>query len=50
MSGGAAVLLVSHQMEKVQALADRVMWLDRGEVRMVGEPAEVVEAYKASVA
>lgn len=49
MSGGTAVLLVSHQLEKVEKLADRVMWLDKGEVRMVGEPKEVIKAYKSSV-
>lgn len=49
MSGGTAVLLVSHQLEKVQALADRVMWLDKGEARLVGEPENVIQAYKASV-
>ena len=49
MSGGTAVLLVSHQMEKVETLSDRVVWLDRGEIRMVGEPMAVIQAYKASV-
>ena len=49
MSGGTAVLLVSHQMKKVETLSDRVIWLDRGEIRMVGEPMAVIQAYKASV-
>ncbi len=49
MSGGTAVLLVSHVLPKVQQMADRVMWLDKGSVRMVGDPGEVIEAYRASV-
>jgi ABC-type polysaccharide/polyol phosphate transport system ATPase subunit len=49
MSGGTAVLLVSHQLEKVETLADRVMWLQKGEVSMLGEPEEVIRAYKNSV-
>ncbi|MFO7547444.1 MAG: ATP-binding cassette domain-containing protein [Acidimicrobiia bacterium] len=49
MSGGTAVLLVSHALDKVEEMADRVIWMDRGEVRMLGDPAEVVEAYRSSV-
>jgi ABC-2 type transport system ATP-binding protein len=49
MSGGTAVLLVSHVLPKVEEMADRVMWLDKGSVRMMGAPDEVVAAYRASV-
>jgi ABC-type polysaccharide/polyol phosphate transport system ATPase subunit len=50
MNGGTAVLLVSHALPTVKELAHRVMWLDHGITKMVGDPEEVVEAYKASVA
>jgi ABC-2 type transport system ATP-binding protein len=46
---GASVVLVSHNMETVVEVADRAMWLDRGEVRMMGEPKEVVAAYQETV-
>jgi ABC-type polysaccharide/polyol phosphate transport system ATPase subunit len=49
MSGGTAVLLVSHALDKVEEMADRVMWLDKGDVRMIGDPAEVIETYKATI-
>ncbi len=49
MSGGTAVLLVSHQLGTVEKLADRVIWLDHGVIRMEGPPVEVVAAYRASV-
>lgn len=49
MDGGAAVLLVSHALDKVEEMSDRVLWLDRGQVKMIGEPKEVIDAYKASV-
>jgi ABC-type polysaccharide/polyol phosphate transport system ATPase subunit len=42
---GAAVLFVSHQMETVREMSDRVIWLDHGRMVMVGDPAEVVDAY-----
>ncbi len=48
MSGGTAVLLVSHALEKVVQMADRVMWLEKGRVKMLGDPEEVVETYKAA--
>jgi ABC-type polysaccharide/polyol phosphate transport system ATPase subunit len=46
---GAAVVLVSHQLEQVLTRAHRVVWLDAGQVRMEGTPAEVVSAYRASL-
>jgi ABC-type polysaccharide/polyol phosphate transport system ATPase subunit len=49
MGDGTAVLLVSHALDKVLELADRVLWLDKGAVRMIGDPREVVESYKAAV-
>lgn len=49
MSGGTAVLLVSHQLGTVSELADRVIWLDHGVIRAEGPPAEVIAAYRASV-
>jgi lipopolysaccharide transport system ATP-binding protein len=42
---GRTVLLVSHNMGAVTALATRVLWLEGGRVRAIGEPSEVVAAY-----
>lgn len=46
ISGGTAVVLVSHNMNLVGRLADRVMWLDHGIVKMYGQADEVVAAYE----
>jgi lipopolysaccharide transport system ATP-binding protein len=43
------LLFVSHEMTDVLRVATRVVWLDRGVVRMDGEPAEVVERYLAEM-
>ena len=45
MARGAATILVSHDMELVQDLASRAMWLDKGRVRREGSPKAVIEAY-----
>lgn len=46
---GATVVLVSHNLGTVTSMADRVMWLERGRIKMIGDPKEVVDAYRASV-
>lgn len=46
MSGGATVLFVSHNMEQIEELCDKVIWLDHGRVKMFGDTKEVCEAYK----
>jgi ABC-type polysaccharide/polyol phosphate transport system ATPase subunit len=40
------VVLVSHDLAAIQNLCNRAIWLDRGQLRMQGEPGEVVEAYR----
>jgi lipopolysaccharide transport system ATP-binding protein len=42
---GRTVLLVSHNMSTITALASRCLWLERGKVREIGQPAEVVASY-----
>lgn len=49
INAGAAVVLVSHQLDQVLKRAHRVVWLEAGRVHMVGAPAEVVAAYRASL-
>lgn len=45
MSGGTTVLFVSHSIEQIEEMCNRVVWLDHGKVKMVGETAEVCSAY-----
>jgi ABC-type polysaccharide/polyol phosphate transport system ATPase subunit len=49
IEAGAAVVLVSHQLDQVLARAQRVVWLDAGRVQLSGEPSEVVAAYRSSL-
>ena len=45
MGGGTTVLYVSHSLEQVRELCNRVIWLDRGSIVMQGETNEVCDAY-----
>jgi ABC-2 type transport system ATP-binding protein len=49
LGGGAAAILVSHDMGAVRALAQRALWLDKGEVKMIGNASDVVDAYEAAL-
>jgi len=49
MDGGTTVVLVSHALPTVQRMAHRVLWLDHGQIKMLGDATEVIDAYKASV-
>ena len=46
MNGGATVLFVSHDLEKIEEMCDHVIWLDKGKVKQYGTAKEVVSAYK----
>ena len=48
IKGGAAVVLVSHDMNAVRTLATRAVWLENGHVKMIGNPEEVIAAYEAN--
>lgn len=45
MAGGTTVLLVSHSLDQIRDVCDRVVWLDHGEVKMIGNVDEVCDAY-----
>ncbi|MGW8142786.1 MAG: ABC transporter ATP-binding protein [Anaerolineales bacterium] len=45
---GATIILVSHNMETVLEMCQRAVWLDHGQVKMLGTSEEVVEAYQAA--
>ncbi len=46
MSGGTTVLIVSHAIDQIERLCDRVVWLEHGRVKMIGATAEVCAEYK----
>jgi lipopolysaccharide transport system ATP-binding protein len=50
LAAGRTLLLVSHSLDLVTELCDRVLWLDRGRERLTGDPRRVVDAYRQAVA
>ncbi len=48
IAAGRAVVIVSHSMATIRKLCTRVLWLDHGRTRMMGEVEEVVGAYERS--
>lgn len=49
IANGASVVLVSHNLDTVRAIADRAVWLDSGVIVLEGHPEEVVGEYERSV-
>lgn len=44
-SEGRTVIFVSHDLDQVRQVADRVMWLEKGTLRMIGDTDEVLDEY-----
>lgn len=46
MSGGTTVLIVSHSIEQIERLCSRILWLDHGKTKMIGDTQTVCGLYK----
>lgn len=46
MAGGTTVLIVSHAIEQIERLCSRVLWLEKGHLKMDGATNVVCEEYK----
>jgi ABC-type polysaccharide/polyol phosphate transport system ATPase subunit len=47
---GGTLILVSHDLNSIQSLCTRALWIDNGLAMAEGTPAEVIGAYKRHVA
>jgi ABC-type polysaccharide/polyol phosphate transport system ATPase subunit len=43
---GTSILLVSHSMVTIETMCQRAAWLDHGKLMVMGEPAQVIQAYR----
>lgn len=46
---GVTILFISHNLGMVEKLCNKLVWLDQGQVKMVGPTTEVVEQYKDAI-
>jgi len=45
LDDGVALLFTSHDVSAIKALCQRALWLEKGQVRMLGDTADVTRAY-----
>jgi len=45
MKNGVTVIFVSHSINQVRELCDRVAWIEKGEVKMIGDASTVCDAF-----
>jgi lipopolysaccharide transport system ATP-binding protein len=48
-SRNGTILMVSHDLNFLEELCDRVLWLDKGVVREIGDPKKVIAAYRTAM-
>jgi lipopolysaccharide transport system ATP-binding protein len=48
-SRNGTILMVSHDLTFLEELCDRILWLDKGVVREIGDPKKVIAAYRAAM-
>ena len=46
IKSGVTTVLVSHNLQAIQGICNRVVWLNHGEVVAEGEPQKVIEKYR----
>lgn len=46
MGGGTTVLFVSHSLDQIREMCDRVLWLEHGEMKRLGDTQSVCDAYE----
>lgn len=43
----ATIILVTHNLQEILSLCDRTMWLENHQIKMLGNPEEVVQSFQA---
>lgn len=49
MGGGTTVLFVSHSIDQVLEICNKVLWIEHGEIKGYGNPKEVCSAYQKAM-
>ena len=46
LEGDTTLLLVSHSLNDIEKFCDKVIWLEKGEIKMMGNTKEICKKYK----
>ena len=46
---GVTIILVSHNLEEIKTLCDRVVWIENRRIKSIGKPKEVINQYLSEV-
>jgi len=46
---GKTIVLVTHNTDIAAAFSNRVLWLEKGRIKMLGDPKEVADAYRVAM-
>lgn len=46
IKGGTTVLFVSHDIKQIRELCNRVVWLDNGQIKMIGDTKKVCDEFQ----
>ena len=44
--GGSTVLMVSHSLQTIMQHCNKAVWIEKGNLKMIGDPKKVCEAYR----
>ncbi len=47
INGGTTVLFVSHDIKQIRELCNTVAWLEKGKIKMIGDPNKICDEYEA---
>ena len=48
MGGGTTVLFVSHTLDQIREMCDKVLWIEHGQMQAFGETEEICNKYEQS--
>jgi len=43
---GATIIMVSHSLQQIEKMCQRVAWIDHGNIEIIGPPSQVIAAYR----
>lgn len=46
VKNGASVIIVSHELGRLEKYCDRIIWIDEGKVKMIGSPTDIINGYR----